>query len=78
MAMNKFVLSGTPQKITDGTKGGLAQGMGKRDFYYAESATLPNKDSYILSSEVGFPVGATLWAWSSNIDPVTVSVLTVG
>ena len=78
MAMNKFVLSSTPQQITDGTKGGLAQGMGKRDFYCAESATLPNKDSYILSSEVGFPVGATLWAWSSDTDPVTVSVLTVG
>lgn len=78
MAMNKLVLNSTPQKITDGTKAGLVQGMGKRDFQCAESTTSPNKDSYILSSEVSFPVGATLWAWSFNTNPVTISVLTIG
>ena len=32
MPMNKYVLNSTPQKITDGTKLGVAQGMVKRDF----------------------------------------------
>ena len=78
MPMNKYVLNSTPQKITDGTKLGLVQGMGKRDFYFAEGATAPSKDAYIYGHEVSFPVGATIWAWSSDVNPVTVSVMTVG
>ncbi|MDY6469137.1 hypothetical protein SKM57_11155 [Acinetobacter faecalis] len=75
MPMNKYVLSSTPQKITDGTKLGLVQGMGKRDFYFAEGATAPSKDAYIYGHEVSFPVGAIIWAWSDSC--VAVSVLTV-
>ncbi|WP_168377800.1 hypothetical protein [Acinetobacter cumulans] len=78
MPMNKYVLNSTPQKITDGTKLGVAQGMVKRDFYFAEGATMPSKDAYIYNCEVSFPVGAVIWAWSSDVDPVTVSVMTVG
>lgn len=78
MGMNKYVLNSTPQRIADGTKSGIVQGMGKREFYIAEGATEPNKEAYILDHTVSFPVGATLWAWSSGANPVTVSVLTVG
>lgn len=76
MAMNKFVLNGTPQKITDGSKGGAAQGMGNRDFYFAQGTSMPSKDVHLLDNKVSFPEGVTLWAWASDLSPVTVVVLT--
>lgn len=76
MAMNKFVLNSTPQKITDGTKEGLVQGMGNRDFYFAQGVGRPSEDIYLFDRKVSFPANTTLWAWSTDANPVTVSVLT--
>ena len=82
MAAQRFILTQTPVKILDGTKAAYIQEVVGTGVKFTVSVTAPNPSTTpaceIIKNDISISEGFPIWAWSSDVDPVTVSVMTVG
>lgn len=76
MSVQKYVLTNTPVKISDGLKKCFAQSEGFANFHFIHSLTAPDKTLYHWGKEISISEGFTIWAWNPTNSPITLTVST--